>query len=263
MTSGPVEFGVLGPIEMLAGGRSFPVGQPRQREILAALLVDAGRVMSMDALVERLWGASPPRQARRSLQAHIARIRRAIGVAAGAVGASAVSLPVRDSGGYSMLTAGSDQLDLSRFRALVAQARAADVGDHRRLRMLTEARELWRGEPLAGMESAWATRIRWALHREHVDATVAWAYAELAAGDANVVPGPLTDLAELHPGSESIAVALMRALYITGRLADALVWFERIRAWLRQEFGADPSPELAATHRAVLMHDPELFNVSG
>jgi DNA-binding SARP family transcriptional activator len=254
-----MEFRILGPVQVWAGGRGWPVGEPRQQAVLAALLVDAGRPVSVDALVERVWGDSPPSQARRSLQSHVAKIRRALHSAADAGsgatrGDPAAPLPVRRHGGYA-IDASTAQVDVLRFRELVAQSRPATVDDRLRLVRLREALGLWRGEPLAGVTSAWAERMRATLWQEHIDATVMWARTEIRLGNPSAVVSPLMDLAEAHPTLESAAAALMWALYAAGRPADALDHYERTRRRLRDDLGADPGPELRASYQAVLRHD--------
>ncbi|HWH01393.1 MAG TPA: BTAD domain-containing putative transcriptional regulator [Pilimelia sp.] len=246
-----VEFRILGPIQVWAGGRARPAGEPRQRAVLAALLINVGRVVSVETLVDRVWGDAPPMRARRSLQAHIARVRRILDDVAG----SSWTRPrvVREPGGY-VVAATEDQVDALRFRRLVAQARRPDVPESTRAWRLREALDLWRGEPLAGIPGAWATRIRCALRQDHIDATVAWARAEIRLGNADAMVWPLTDLADEFPAQEVLAATLMTALYAVGRTTDALGRYEQTRALLREEFGADPGPELRAVHRGVLRH---------
>jgi DNA-binding SARP family transcriptional activator/tetratricopeptide (TPR) repeat protein len=254
-----MELRILGPVQVWAGGRGRPVGEPRQQAVLAALLVDAGRPVGIDTLVERVWGDSPPPQARRSLQSHVAKIRRALQSAAdaesgGARGESAAALLVRSYGGYAM-NARAAQVDVLRFRELVAQSRPASVDDRLRVARLREALGLWRGEPLAGVMGAWAARMRETLWQEHIDATVMWARAEIRLGNASAVVNPLIDLAEAHPRLETAAATLMWALYAAGRPSDALDRYEKTRKRLRDDLGTDPGPELRASYQAVLQHD--------
>ena len=232
-----VEFRILGPVRLHAAGRTTAVGEPRQQVVLAALLLEAGRTVGIDTLVDRVWGESPPQQARRSLQAHIARIRRAL------ESAEPGGAPLtRDAGGYR-LDISPDQVDLFRFR------RAVREGAHR------AGLELWHGEPLAGLRGDWVERTRRALRQEHAAAVVAWASAEIAAGDAAATITRLTELTDEHPLDENAAATLIRALYTVGRAADALACYDRIRRTLRDELGADPGPALAAVYDAVLRHD--------
>jgi DNA-binding SARP family transcriptional activator len=248
-----MEFRILGPVQVWARGRSFPVGEPRQQAVLAALLVDAGRPVTVDTLVDRVWGDSPPPQARRSLQAHVAKIRRVLHGAAEADSDTAQPL-VRDAGGY-MIAADIAHVDALRFRDLVAQSHPATVEERQRVSQLREALELWRGEPLAGVNGAWAERMRRAWRQEHIDATLMWARAEIRLGNASTTLGSLTVLVEDYPTLESAAATLMRALYAAGRASDALDRYDDIRTRLRDELGMDPGPELRAAYHAVLRHD--------
>ncbi|HEU5475600.1 MAG TPA: tetratricopeptide repeat protein [Actinophytocola sp.] len=244
-----MEFRLLGPVQIWASGRSFPVGEPRQQAVLAVLLVDAGRTVSVDALVDRVWGEAPPRQVRRSLQAHIARIRRALEQA----GEGDSSL-VRDAGGYRLDIA-PDRVDLLRFRAELARWRTVELADDARAAGLREVLAMWRGEPLSGVGGTWAGRVRRTLQQEYIDAVVSWARAEIRIGNAVAAVGPLTDLADEQPLLEVAAATLMRALYAAGRPSDALSHYDRIRKSLRDELGTDPGPELHMVHQGVLRHD--------
>ncbi|MEV6907820.1 BTAD domain-containing putative transcriptional regulator [Amycolatopsis sp. NPDC051071] len=237
-----MEFQVLGSITVRAGGHAFAVGEPRQQQVLAVLLLEAGRTVRVDTLVSRVWGESPPKQVRRSLQAHITRIRRMLEQAE-----PGSAWLARDAGGYR-LDIRPDQVDIFRFRNALrdgATDRAA----------LAAALGLWRGEPLAGLSGEWAERVRRTLSQEHEAAVVAWAVAEIRAGQAAATIIRLTELVGEHPLYEGAAAVLMRALYAVGRAADALAVHERIRRALRDELGADPGLELAAVHEAVLRHD--------
>jgi hypothetical protein len=153
------EFRLFGPIEVTVGGRVVEVGPPQRSMVLAALAVDAGRPMSVDVLIDRVWGDMPPDRARRALQAHVMRIRRLLestGVA-GERGSERGSersggRPVwlaRRSGGY-LLDVDPDCVDLHRFRGLVTRARQPACADDRAA-LLSEALDLWRGRPLAGL----------------------------------------------------------------------------------------------------------------
>jgi DNA-binding SARP family transcriptional activator/tetratricopeptide (TPR) repeat protein len=244
-----VEVRLLGPVEVWAGGRQLRAGEPRQRAILAALACDAGRVVGTQTLIDRIWGEKPPETARHSLQSHLARVRAVVKQAV-ADGDRPVRL-ARRSGGY-VLEIDAERVDLHLFRRLVEQAQRPDRGAERRTAMLREAVALWRGEPLADLRSEWADRMRAGWNRERLSAVVAWAESELDTGNPGVLLGPLGDLAGEYPLVESIVVVLMRALYATGRAADALDCYADLRRRLADELGTDPAPATRAAYDAIL-----------
>jgi DNA-binding SARP family transcriptional activator/tetratricopeptide (TPR) repeat protein len=244
-----VDFRLLGPVEVWAGARRLDAGQPRQRTVLAALLADAGRVVSTRTLVDRVWGDDPPPTARHSLHSHVARVRRVL-EDAGAAGDAPVRLAYR-SGGY-LLTAEADQVDLYRFRRLLNRARAAEQSNDQRAAHLREAVALWRGEPLTGIAGEWAVRMRegWAIER--LDAVVEWARVELALNNPGAVLGPLSELIVEYPLVEPLAALLMRGLAAAGRSAEALAIYLTTRQRLVTELGTDPGRELQSVHQAIL-----------
>jgi DNA-binding SARP family transcriptional activator/tetratricopeptide (TPR) repeat protein len=219
---------------------------------LAALAVDAGRPVPVDTLIDRVWD-EPPAGARRTLQVHITRIRRLLERTA-ADGEPRADL-IRRSGGYA-LEIDPDRIDLYRFRRLVDQARTPGGTDEHSLELLREALALWRGAPLAGLPGQWASQCRYAWLRQRLDATVAWASAELAVGDPAATLSPLTELSGEYPLVEPLAGALMRTLLALGRAADALDHFSGVRRRLADELGSDPSPELMAVYQAILRGEP-------
>jgi DNA-binding SARP family transcriptional activator len=216
---------------------------------MAALAVDVGRPVAVDVVIERVWGTHAPDGARSAVHAHVARIRRVCEQAAGT--AREPLCLVRRSGGY-LLEAGPDQVDVHRFRQLVDQARAAGPEDPVRARLLREALDLWRGEPLSGLHGQWAARMREAWRRQHQDAAVGWARAELSNGDPASVIGPLTGLLGEYPLAEPLAEALMRALHETGRSAEALDCYAAVRKRLAEELGTDTGPALRHLHQTIL-----------
>jgi DNA-binding GntR family transcriptional regulator len=247
-----VKFGLLGPVQIWTAGHPVDGGQPRQRLVLAGLLVDAGQVVTAEQLVDRVWGHAPPAGARRALHSHIARVRNLLALAA-APGQKPAAL-VRQSGGY-VLEVDPDQVDVHRFRRLVIRAGEPGCAVGERVDLLREAVGLWRGEPLAGLPGQWAARVRGGWHRQRTQAVVAWATAALRAGTPDAVIGPLTDIAGEYPLVEPLTAALMRALYAAGRVAEALACYRAARTGLVNELGTEPGAELQEVHRAVLRGD--------
>ena len=240
-------FRILGPVEVWSGDRPIPAGQPRQRVLLAALMVDAGRPVTPETLLDRVWGDSPPEGARHALHTYVARIRTLLAAAADG---QPIGLALR-SGGY-VLEVEPERVDLHRFRRLVAQARDPRRADADRIGLLRDALDLWRGEPLSGLAGPWPARVREAYRGERLDAAVLWAQVELRLGGPAAVIGPLRDLTAEYPLAEPLTAVLMRSLYATGRTAEALELYRDFRRRLIDELGAEPAAELQAVHQAVL-----------
>ena len=153
-----------------------------------------------------------------------------------------------------MLDVDHKDVDLHRFRRLLRDANATD-GALRATR-LRDAVALWRGVPLGGIDAPWATRMRHSWTQERIGAVVAWADAELAVDNPAEVIGPLNELADEHPMTESVSAVLIRALHAVGRPADAIVHYTRLRARLSEELGVDPGPEIQALFQALLRGGP-------
>ncbi|HTI21373.1 MAG TPA: BTAD domain-containing putative transcriptional regulator [Kutzneria sp.] len=248
-----MEFRLLGSIEAEVSGRSIPLGPPRQLGILAVLAADAGRLVLMDTLVDRVWGDAPPARARDSLYAYVARLRRIL------AGDSAVL--VRRSRGY-LLDVDPDSVDVHRFRSLVAQARQPDRDVRTRAELLRDALALWRGTPLAGMSGEWADAVRQAWQQQRVDAVVAWAEAELSVSGPAAVIDTVTGLLIQHPLHEPLAGVLMRAMHAAGRTGAALDVYARLRTELAAQLGIDPSAPLQRAHEELLRPDAAVPVVS-
>jgi DNA-binding SARP family transcriptional activator/tetratricopeptide (TPR) repeat protein len=251
------EFLLLGTVELRGpDGAVMDLGPAKQRTVLAALVVDAGRWLTMETLIDRVWGEDVPAQVRASLYAHIARIRRMLAdtaapVVAGTDGTAAGPQLRRGPGGY-LLDVPSDQVDVHRFRQLVEQARRPECTDTKRVVMLRQALGWWRGEPLAGLAGAWAERTRESWGQERIEAALAWADAEFRVGRHAGVIGALTALAAEHPLVEPLTVALMRALQAAGRGPEALACYTVLQKRLAEELGMDPGAEVRQVHQAIL-----------
>jgi DNA-binding SARP family transcriptional activator len=139
-----VELRVLGPVELYVGDQVWEVGPPQRRHVLAALAVDAGRPVTTETLIDRVWDEAPD-GARRALQVHLSNLRRLLERVSRQEGAPAGL--ARRSGGY-LLDLDAAQVDLHRFRELVLRARSSTAADAAPVTLLREARALWRGEPL-------------------------------------------------------------------------------------------------------------------
>jgi tetratricopeptide (TPR) repeat protein/DNA-binding SARP family transcriptional activator len=238
-----MEFRLLGPVEIGAGGRVLDGGPAQHRLLLAALAVEAGRPVSVESLVGRVWD-DPPEQPRRALQVYISRIRRTLDV------------PVsRRSGGY-LLDIDPDRVDLHRFQRLVGEARGGD--ERQRVERLRQALELWRGQPLSDLPGHWAETVRRGWQQQYLETVVAWALASVRVGEPGAALPRLGALVGEHPLAESLSMAYMRALYAAGRPAEALEHYAMIRRRLADELGTEPGTELRALHRQILAAEPAL-----
>ncbi|WP_370949573.1 BTAD domain-containing putative transcriptional regulator [Amycolatopsis sp. cg5] len=241
-----VEFGVLGEIEVRAGGRPVDLGPARRRCVLAALLVDVNQAVRTDQLVDRVWGDRPPAQARTTLSSYLTRLRQVLG-----------DTPLtRRSGGY-VLTADPASVDLHHFRDLVARARAT-ADDAKAAELLDEALGLWRGEAFAGLDTPWINAVRGNLDDERRAAERDRTDVQLRLGRHSALLPSLTAQAEAQPLDERLAGQLMLAQYRGGRRADALETYRRVRALLGDELGVDPSPPLQELHQRILAADQAL-----
>jgi DNA-binding SARP family transcriptional activator len=239
------EFQILGPVEVIEAGRPLPLGGPRQRALLALLLLHANEVVPADRLVGELWTSGGPQLPQTALQNHILRLRKVLGD----------RITSRGSGYAIRVEPG--ELDLDRFEHLVAAA--AELEPAGRAAMLAEALALWRGPPLANVaaesfatvEAARLEELRLAALEERID-------ADLELGRHSEVVGELRTLATEHPLRERLCGLLMLALYRCGRQAEALDVFRDERKLLDSELGLEPSPTLRELELAILRQDPAL-----
>jgi len=245
------EIRLLGQVDVWAAGKSIPAGQPRQRAVLAALAVDAGRLVTWDTLIDRVWGEAPPDGVRQAIYAHITRVRRLLAQGHALSPTAPEMKLIRQQGGYVLETT-VDRIDLHRFRMLAERSRARQCPDDERICRLDEALRLWRGTPLAGLPGAWATRVRetWQGHR--LEVVAAWAQALRRTGQADAAIGALTELLGDNPLSELLVLELMQAYTAGGRSIEALECYDAMRRRLATELGVPPSADLRNLHRAIL-----------
>jgi DNA-binding SARP family transcriptional activator len=245
-----VEFRILGPLEVVQGRRVLALGGPRQRALLALLLTNANEVVSVDTLIDALWGARPPRAAANTLQYHVSQLRRLLG--------SGETIITREPG--YLIRVEPDELDLFRFERLVAEAEQASPD--RAAQLLRDALALWRGPPLADLadESFAQPEIR-RLEEVRLEAREQRLEADLALGHHARLVAELESLVRQHPFRERLRAALMRALYGAGRQAEALNVYRETRQTLVDELGIEPSPALQELERAILRQDPALTPV--
>ncbi len=246
-----MEFALLGPVEARTGGRCVEIGHARQRCVLAVLLIEANQSVPADRLIERVWGDEPPRSVRNVLSGYLTRLRAALSESS-----EQGVLLARTAAGYRM-SVPEDAVDLHRFRRLVVAARAAP-DDDRRGETLDEALRLWRGSPFCGLSSPWLDAVRRTLENERIAALIERNDVALRQGRARELLADLAEETATWPLNESLARQQMIALHRSGRSAEALDRFERIRRRLAAELGADPAVELRRVHEQILRHDPDL-----
>jgi DNA-binding SARP family transcriptional activator/tetratricopeptide (TPR) repeat protein len=246
-----VEFGLLGPLKVVDGGRPVPIPSAKHRVLLACLLLRAGELITVDELAEAIWGEALPADPRRVVQTYVARLRKVLG---------GTQLIQSRPEGYVLAVAPGD-VDVGRFELLLAQARdAADARDHdTEAATLRQALGLWRGEPLADVPSETLHRDAVArLAEQRLDALQRRIEADLGLGRHAGLVAELRVLTDKYPLREQFWAQLMTALYRCGRQADALQAYQGIRRLLADELGVDPGPELRALHQAILTNDPAL-----
>jgi DNA-binding SARP family transcriptional activator len=239
-----MEFRILGGVDVLAEGQQLPLGGPRQRALLAYLLLHADETVSADRLLEELW-YEPPHGGVAAVQTQVSRLRRALGGRIATTGT-----------GYR-IELERDELDLDRFRALLAQAAATPDADERS-RVLRSAEELWRGPPLDGLEAPFAAAEAHALEELRLASVEARLDADLQAGGNGELVSELSNIVARHPLRERFREQLILALYRNGRQAEALDAYQAARRMLNDEFGLEPGPALRDLERAILRHDPSL-----
>jgi len=254
----PAQFRILGPLEVVRSGCVVPLGGPRQRAVLALLLLEANRVVSFDRLAEDVWGGHPPPGSVTTLHSYVFRLRRALepdrlrGVAGDVL--------VTKDRGY-LLRVNREQLDSAIFEEGGTAGRAAlEAGRYAEAaQTLRQALGLWRGPVLADLadyafarpEAARLEELRLAAVEDRID-------ADLALGRHQALTGELERLAGEYPLRERLHGQLMLALYRCGRQAEALAAYRRVRDLLAGELGIDPGEPLQRLHGSVLAHDRAL-----
>ncbi len=245
----PVQFRVLGPLEVDAGDGPMPLGGPKQRAVLASLLVHANRVVTVDALIGDVWGEDAPDTARHILHTYISSLRKTLGDR---------RLQGRPPG--YLLVVEPAEIDADRFDALVSEAnKSLPVDPNVAIATFDDALALWRGPALADVneqpsllaEAARLDELRAAAQEARIEAL-------LATGAQAKALAELEPLLARDPLRENLWGLAMLAYYRDGRQGEALNAFGRARELLADELGVDPSPELSKLHERILKQDPAL-----
>lgn len=243
-----LELRLLGPLEVRCDGQVLKLGGAKPRTLLADLAIRLGETVSTDRLIEDLWGEHPPESAAHAVQVYVSQLRKTLGPAL-----------VTQAPGYALVL-DPQQLDLTLFARRSVEGRAKlDQDPEGAAAILREALALWRGpaltefafEPFAQIEIARLDELRRQCLEDRIE-------ADLAAGRfADLIP-ELEALAAAEPRRERLRGQLMRALYRSGRTADALAVYRRTREALNEELGLEPGPELRELERAILRQDASL-----
>ncbi|MFD5825953.1 BTAD domain-containing putative transcriptional regulator [Lentzea sp. NPDC060358] len=241
-----LEFRLLGPVEAVVGGRPVPLGGLKPQVLLAALVLERGRVVPANRLVELVWGEDPPSSARALVQTYVSKLRKAL------ADHGARDVIESRSQGYLVRLDGA-RVDADDLALLLAKARQESKahGHGPAARLLGEAVALSRGPALSGLQD---TLLRGEARR--LDDLLVSVQEELFAAELGL--GRLDHLAELtgavarHPANERLRGQLMVTLYRLGRQSDALACYREGRAALVDELGVEPGTELGAIHSAIL-----------
>lgn len=248
---GSPRFEVLGPLRAFRGDAELALGWPRQRAVLAALLLRAGQVVSRDELIDAVWGAEPPMTAANVVQAYIAGLRKVLepgrghrqpGVLLTSAGPGYV-LHVAE--GHLDLAVAERHLENARMARAAGNLEAAATG-------LETAVAIWRGVPLAGVPGPLAEIERARLAERRLTVLEDRAEMLLRLGRAADLADELASLVTEHPFRERLAGLLMRALYQGGRRAEALAVYRSARKTLAEELGIEPGPSLRRLHDDIL-----------
>ncbi|MFJ7155450.1 AfsR/SARP family transcriptional regulator [Streptomyces sp. NPDC101118] len=246
-----VRFNVLGSLEGWAGGNRLRLGGPIQERVLVTLLLEPGRVVPVARLVEAAWEDEPPATASHQIRKAVADLRQRIPGGSGLI--------VTDGPGYRALVE-DDRLDLTLFtrhtqRAREALAAGRPAGAEEELR---SALSLWRGPVLSGTGGPVIDAASTALDERRLAAAETLFQLRLERGETAELVGDLRELVAAHPLRETLRGHLMLALYRSGRQAEALEEFGRVRELLVEELGVDPGPKLTQLYEGILRDSPEL-----
>ena len=252
----PVVVRILGPLEVISGGRRIPIRGGKERALLVRLALGSGRAVSPDLLVAALWDGKPPASADASVRVLLSRVRKALS-AAGADDVIRTRPP-----GYVLSV---DEIDAVQFEVLSARGRVelAEGRPDRAATTLTEALALWRGDTLAEVGSEYLRVEAARLEQTRLAVLEDRIAADLACGRHADVHAELEALCRTHPLREGLWALWITALYRCSRQADALAAYQELKGVLAEELGIDPSPRLQLLEAAVLAQDPMLAAPTG
>jgi predicted ATPase/DNA-binding SARP family transcriptional activator len=244
-----MDFRLLGPVEVSVDGQAVPLGAPKQRALLAELLLHRGEVVTRAHLVDALWAEEAPEKAASALQVYVHGLRRALG-----------KERIETHGSGYRVSVEPDELDVERFEKLLDQAARAlaDGSPEAAASRLDRALELWRGPALADLGDQPTQRAGEALDERRVVALELRNEAALQLGRHDDVLAEIEQLVAEHPYRERLREQWILALYRAGRQKDALDAYRETRALLIDELGVEPGAALQELERAVLRQDASL-----
>jgi len=253
LTAPPVSVHALGALRVTTPAGDAALGGPRQRRLLAVLLIHLGSVVSADRLAEAVFAGAPTAAARTTLRSYVARLRRVLGDAV-----------VTRAPGYQLVLP-AELFDVARFEHRLAEARRALAREEHAAAagLLRRALDLWQGEAYAEFaDEDWAHSEHERLGELRLSARELLVDTELACGRHLEVLATIEALRRAHPLREAFRAQLMTALYRSGRQADALAEYRAFRSELADELGIDPCPALVDLERRILDQDPDLLVVA-
>jgi DNA-binding SARP family transcriptional activator len=254
MSNAGLQFGVLGPLQLTVHGGAVALGAPKQRSVLAMLVINRNRPVSVDALIDAVWGQSPVPAARTSIHSYVSRLRGLIGAADIDANRVLASAPP----GYQLNVADAD-CDLGRFvTEKNAGVHAAATGHFEDASSyLSAALAEWRGPFLDDLRDfAFVDTFATALSEVRVSVQTILAEAEIACGRADAVIPRLEVLTAEHPYRERLWAQLITAYYIDDRQSDALNAYRRLKSNLAENLGIDPGPTVRSLHERILRQEP-------
>jgi len=254
MSTTGLGFGVLGPLLMTSDGTRMPLGAAKQRAVLAMLVINRNRPVSVGSLINAVWDEEPVPAARSSIQSYVSNLRRLLRAAGTDPNRVLASAPP----GYQLSVADAD-CDLGRFITAMtagvqdaAAGRFEDASGH-----LSAALREWRGPVLDDLrEFSFVDTFASALVEDKVAVHTARAEAEIACGRPGALIGELEALTAEHPYHEPLWAQLITAYYVTERQSDALGAYRRLKTALADGLGIDPGPTISALHERILRQEP-------
>jgi DNA-binding SARP family transcriptional activator/ABC-type glycerol-3-phosphate transport system substrate-binding protein len=252
-----MEYRVLGPFDVRRGGERLALGSFKQRSLLALLLIQANEVVSTDRVIDELWGGDAATERQNALWVHVSKLRSTL--EPGREQRSEGTLLLTRPQGY-VLQVAPDELDAWRFRQLIDEGRGLlDVDPAAASIAIAEALALWRGHPYEDFTyEAFAQAEISRLEEWRLEAVELRVDADLRRGLASELVAELEGLVRQHPFREGLTAQLMVALYRSGRQAEALRAYARLRSQLSEEVGLEPSASLKRLEEQILVADPSV-----